>query len=115
MYTGDREQLRQRNINVAYNPATGRTIPLPTSPVAPSVLRRGATSSLNRPDNRANYHALQVAFMKRMGDRWQASATYTSSRTRVFDQLPLNPGCQYPVTYGRRVRIHVRRADHAGP
>jgi hypothetical protein len=33
-----------------------------------------------------------------MANHWQASATYTYSRARVFDQLPLNPGCQYPVT-----------------
>jgi hypothetical protein len=33
-----------------------------------------------------------------MANHWQASASYTYSRTRQFDQLPLNPGCQYPVT-----------------
>jgi hypothetical protein len=33
-----------------------------------------------------------------MANHWQASATYTFSHASNFDQLPLNPGCQYPVT-----------------
>jgi hypothetical protein len=53
---------------------------------------------MNRTDGQQNYNALQTAFTKRMANHWQASASYTYSRTRVFDQLPLNPGCQYPVT-----------------
>ena len=40
-----------------------------------------------------------MAFMKRMRDRWQASATYTLGAQWNFDQLPLNPGCQYHVTF----------------
>jgi hypothetical protein len=53
---------------------------------------------MNRSDGKQNYQALQTAYTKRMSNHWQASASYTLSNTRQFDQLPLNPGCQYPVT-----------------
>ena len=53
---------------------------------------------MNRSDGQQNYNALQTSFTKRMANHWQASATYTLSRVSVLDQLPLNPGCQYPMT-----------------
>jgi len=45
------------------------------------------------------FHALQVGLTKRMSNRWQASATYSVGAQWNFDQLPLNPGCEHPVTY----------------
>ena len=94
-------QLNTRNINVAYNPATGAPYPFAAHRRRqlhqPSVSGLGH-HQLNRSDSQQNYHALQTAFTKRMANSWQASATYTLSRTRQFDQLPLNPGCEYPVT-----------------
>ena len=33
-----------------------------------------------------------------MSNRWQAAATYTLAGQWTLDTLPLNPGCQYPVT-----------------
>ena len=97
VYTAERGTLAQRNINISVQPRHGANYPFT------DVTRRPYTdwgnTSLNRPDNVSNYHALQVAFMKRMQNRWQASATYTLGGQWNYDQLPLNPGCQYPVTF----------------
>lgn len=102
VYTGDRAQLNTRNINVAFNPATGLPYPLVGGAAAANYINRPypgwGTITMNRTDGRQDYQALQTSFTKRMANRWQASASYTLSRTRQFDQLPLNPGCQYPVT-----------------
>jgi len=102
VYTGDRAQLNTRNINVAFNPTTGIPYPLVGGTAAANYINRPypgwGTIQMNRSDGKQNYNALQTAFTKRMANHWQASTSYTYSRTRVFDQLPLNPGCQYPVT-----------------
>ena len=102
MFTGDRAQLNTRNINVAFNPATGIPYPLVGGTAAANYINRPypgwGTIQMNRSDGQQNYNGLLAAFTKRMANHWQASASYTYSRTSVFDQLPLNPGCQYPVT-----------------
>jgi len=102
VFTGDRAQLNTRNINVAFNPATGIPYPLVGAQAAANYINRPypgwGTIQMNRTDGKQNYHALQTAFTKRMANHWQASASYTLSTTSQFDQLPLNPGCQYPVT-----------------
>ena len=103
VYTGDRKALTTRNINVAYNPATGAPCPV-RGRAGGGQLREPPVSRLGQHrvepvrTTRPNYHALQTSFTKRMANHWQASATYTLSRSWQFDQLPLNPGCQYPVT-----------------
>jgi carboxypeptidase family protein/TonB-dependent receptor-like protein len=102
VYTGDRNALTTRNINVAYNPATGAPYPFAGGQAAANYINRpfpgwGSIVS-NRSDDAFNYHALQTSFTKRMADHWQASATYTLSRSWQLDQLPLNPGCNYPMT-----------------
>jgi len=102
VFTGDRDQLNTRNVNVGYNPLTGAPYPLVGGTAAANYINRPypgwGTVQMNRSDGQQSYNALQTAFTKRMANHWQAAASYTYSRTRVFDQLPLNPGCQYPVT-----------------
>src|SRR5262249_44866230 len=91
--------LGTRNINISYNPTTG--VPYPLTGTANFINRPypgWGNITMNRSDGRQNYKALQTSFNKRMANHWQASATYTYARTSTFDQLPLNPGCQYPVT-----------------
>jgi hypothetical protein len=97
VYTAERGTLGQRNINISYNPATGANYPF--TDISRRPYSAWGNTSLNRPDNDSNYHALQVAFMKRMRDRWQASATYSLGAQWNFDQMPLNPGCANPVTF----------------
>jgi len=99
VFSGDRRQLTTRNINVSYDPVTG--VPFPLTGTANFINRPypgWGNITMNRSDGQQNYNALQTSFTKRMANHWQASATYTYSRVSVFDQLPLNPGCQYPVT-----------------
>ena len=97
VYTGSRDILVGRNINLSYNPATGANYPFT------DISRRpfsdfGALTVL-RPDGDNTYHALQVGLTKRMSNRWQASATYSMGAQWNLDQLPLNPGCEHPMTF----------------
>jgi hypothetical protein len=102
VYTGDRSQLTSRNLNVAYDPATGIPYALAGGTAAANYINRPfpgwGTITSNRNDGKQNYKALQTSFTKRMANHWQASATYTYARTSVFDTLPLNPGCSNPMT-----------------
>ena len=99
VYTGDRSALTTRNLNVAYNPATGAPFQLTgTANYGNRPFPGWGNIVSNRSDDRQNYHALQTSFTKRMANHWQASATYTLAKQWQFDQLPLNPGCQYPMT-----------------
>src|SRR4029078_3690504 len=109
LYTADLSQLNTRNINVAFNPTTGIPYPLVGAQAAANYINRpypgwgtvqrnrtdGSADQravqMNRRDGKQNYNALQTAFTKRMANHWQASASYTLSRTSGFDQLPLNP------------------------
>ena len=49
-------------------------------------------------DRRVDYHALQMAFTKRMSNRWQASATYLLSGQWDLQKAPFAGGCQYVTT-----------------
>jgi hypothetical protein len=118
VYTGDRAQLNTRNINVAYSPTTGIPYPLVGGTAAANYINRPypgwGTVQMNRTDGEQDYRALQTAFTKRMANHWQASATYTYARTRVFDQLPLNPGLPVPGHDRRRLRrVSLRRGRDA--
>ena len=103
VFTGDRATLNataSRNINLAYNPATGANYPF--SGAGADVTKRTyptlGSLAVNRSDGKSNNHGLQTSVTKRMSNRWQAAATYTLAGQWTLDTLPLNPGCQYPVT-----------------
>ena len=50
-------------------------------------------------DGQSNSHSLQTAVTRRMSNKFQLSGTYTLSARPYYRQiLPLNPGCQYPMT-----------------
>ena len=97
VYTGNRDILTARNINIAYDPATGANFPFTN--IARRPFSAWGNLSLNRPDLDNSYHALQMGLTKRMSNRWQASATYSIGAQWNFDQLPLNPGCENPMTW----------------
>ncbi|MBI4887323.1 MAG: TonB-dependent receptor [Acidobacteria bacterium] len=97
VFTGNRDILTARNINIAYNPATGANYPF--NDVTRRPLGDWGNLSINRPDTDNSYHALQVGLTKRMSNRWQASASYSLGAQWNFDQLPLNPGCKNPMTF----------------
>jgi hypothetical protein len=97
VYTGSRDILTGRNINLSYNPATGANYPF--TDISRRPLPDFGALTVLRPDGDNSYHALQVGLTKRMSNRWQASATYTLGAQWNFDQLPLNPGCEHPMTF----------------
>jgi Carboxypeptidase regulatory-like domain/TonB dependent receptor-like, beta-barrel len=81
VFTGERAtnwNSTGHNINVSYNPATGTNYPF-------TDISRRPWPELGRVDMwipvgaRSNYHSMQMAFTKRFGDGWQASATYLLS------------------------------------
>jgi hypothetical protein len=49
-------------------------------------------------DGQSNSHSLQTALTRRMSNNFQVSATYTLATTYYRNTLPLNPGCQNPMT-----------------
>ncbi|MDA1185994.1 MAG: TonB-dependent receptor [Acidobacteria bacterium] len=100
VFSDVRNELGARNINIAYNQATGLPYPVLGGGVdfSKRVYPEWGTTAVNRADNDTRSHSLQTSFTRRMANRWQASATYTLSAEWNFDQLPLNPGCQYPMT-----------------
>jgi hypothetical protein len=97
VYTGNRDILTARNINMSFNPATGANFPF--NDVTRRPLQDWGNLSINRPDTDNSYNALQVGFTKRMSNRWQASATYSYGGQRNYDNYPLNPGCEHVMSW----------------
>jgi hypothetical protein len=95
-YLGDRAVWTPRNINLAYDPATGANYPFTF--IARRPYPEWGVVIANRPVGRSNYHTLQMTLTRRLSNRWQAAATYALDGFWSFDSLPLNPGCEYPVT-----------------
>ena len=95
VYTGARDQLFGRNINLAYNPTTGANYSfqdlahLPFPDFGPVVM--------NLNGNRSNYHGIESVFTKRMSNRWQMSANWTLSWFKDGDPAP----SQWSMVNGR--------------
>jgi hypothetical protein len=96
VWTAGRHELSTRNINLSYNPETGANYPFTDTARLPYPTWRNVNMRFS--DDKSNYHGLETAFTKRLSNDWQLSATYTLSGTWEFEQLPLNPGCQYVMT-----------------
>src|SRR5262249_6462769 len=96
VYTGSRAQLASRNVNLAFNTATGTNYPFNDLAHLPYPTFGTVTEEYNL--GQSNYHSLQTAITKRFSDNWQASLTYTFSHQYDRDPKPLNPGCSYPMT-----------------
>jgi hypothetical protein len=96
-FTADRATwLNGRNANLSYDPSTGANYPL--TDVARRPYPDWGTVFTNRSDGRTTSHSLQATATKRFSHGWQASGTYALDGSWIFDTLPLNPGCAYPVT-----------------
>ncbi len=94
IYTANRHELTVRNINLVYNPATGVNYPFSQVRVYPDW----NIVSMRFSDGQSNYHGLQTAFTKRMSHEFQLSGTYTLAAVWYRNVLPLNPGCEFPMT-----------------
>ena len=88
VYVAGRNEPNSRNINLTYDPVTG--VNLPFSDVSTRPFPQFGRINVRFAELASNYHALEMAFTKRFSDRWQASATYTLSRTTDCDPSPVN-------------------------
>lgn len=96
VYTGLRAQNFSMNVNQAYNPATGVNYPFNDLINVPYPDWGPVTNRLSVGES--NYHGLQMAFTKRMSQRWQGSATYLYAKQFDLQNAPIPVGCQYPIT-----------------
>jgi hypothetical protein len=98
IHTGN--ERRERNINLAFNPATGANYPF-TNPANRPFPQYGALVIDDSTPGLAysNLHALELGLTKRFSQRWQAGATYTLSSFKEYTgPYALFPGCQYVFT-----------------
>jgi len=91
---GRNEKDILENVNLTFNPATGANYPF--SDVSRRAYPLYGLISMAARTGRSSYHALQTAFTKRLGNRWQAAATYTLSglwdaESRPFSGLEMVP------------------------
>jgi len=94
IYMQNRHELTVRNINLVYNRTTGVNEPFNLV----RVYDDWNIVSMRFSDGQSNTHSLQTAFTRRMSSNFQLSATYTLGATWYRNVLPLNPGCQYPMS-----------------
>ncbi len=96
VYTANRAMLKALDVNLAFNPATGRNY------VFTDVSRRPypqwGTVQQQFSIGESNYQGLQMSFTKRMTNHWQATATYLFARQWNLQNSPAIPGCQYVTT-----------------
>jgi hypothetical protein len=93
LFTGARHDLVSQNINLSYNSATG--VNYPFTEVGRLPYPGFGVVLMNRTETRSDSHALQMAFTKRLSQRWQASGTYLLSG--LWDADPLPPSVTFPV------------------
>jgi hypothetical protein len=72
-----RRELFQRNINLTYNPVTG--VNYVSTDASRAVYADWGVVNAYLSEGWSNFHALEMAFTKRLSRRWQASGTYTLS------------------------------------
>ncbi|MGE3511079.1 MAG: hypothetical protein AB7N65_19580, partial [Vicinamibacterales bacterium] len=90
----NRHELQVRNINLVFNPATGTNYPFNQVRVYNDWNIVGMRFS----DGASDSHQLQTALTRRMSNNFQVSATYTLTNFYYQNVLPLNAGCQYPMS-----------------
>ena len=72
-----KDRVTGYNINLTYDPATGRNYPF--ADISRRPYPDWGQVLMDIFDGRSNYHGLETSFTKRLSDRWQASGTYTLS------------------------------------
>jgi hypothetical protein len=112
VWTANRHELATRNINLTYNPATGANYPFTDISRRPYPTWNNVNMRFS--DGASTYHGLETAFTKRMSDRWQMSGTYTLSGIWQLDVVPINPGCQYPMTAPGVCNVAITLAEDLG-
>jgi hypothetical protein len=91
VYTANRNLKISTDINLAYNLATGSNYPFT------DVTKRPTTGwdsvNLDMAAGKDRYQGLQIAWNKRMSNRWQASATYLLAYQYQWQHVQAPPGC----------------------
>jgi hypothetical protein len=95
VWTAGRHELATRNINLTYDPATGANYAF--SDISRRPYAGWGNVNMRFSDGASNYHGLEAAFTKRMSRNFQFSATYSLPGIWEYDELPLAPGCEYPL------------------
>ena len=115
VYTGEPRDARHAQREPGLRPGDrASTIRSPTSRKRPYP--QWGDVSVRRTIGESNYHGLQMAFTKRMSNRWQASATYLLAGQWNLQNAPgAGAGCENPTTLIAVGRADVRRAGHAPP
>ena len=90
VYTGGRGEESSYNLNRSYNPATGANYPY--SDLSKRPFPEWGAVYGEFLEGWSNSHGLQMAFTKRLSQRWQASATYTLSAMWDAAALPYQYG-----------------------
>jgi hypothetical protein len=109
------------NHSLTYNPETGLNYPF--SDLSKRRWAEWGVAQQTFSAGYSDYHALETAFTKRFGNRWQASATYTLSRFQdyypspVFGAFPIAPdlGDQYGPAEGEQTHRAVFNAIWEAP
>jgi hypothetical protein len=96
IYTANRAMLKALDVNIAFNPATGRNYVF--TDVSKRPYPQWGTVQQQFSIGESNYHGLQMSFTKRMRHHWQASATYLLSGQWNLQNSPALPGCQHVTT-----------------
>jgi hypothetical protein len=95
VFTGSRNEHRvQDNVNISFDPATGR--PYPISDRTKLPFPTWGVVSMYRMVGRSNYNGLQTVFTKRLSHRWQGTLTYTWSKLGDSDPQPVSGLTEVP-------------------
>lgn len=96
VFTGNRAMLVTFDENVSFNPATGLNYRF--TDISKRPYPEWGSVATRQSIGQSNYHGLQVAFTKRMSNRWQGSATYLLSGQWNLQNAPIKQGCAYAIT-----------------
>ncbi|MEP6916430.1 MAG: TonB-dependent receptor [Acidobacteriota bacterium] len=96
VYSANRAMLANIDVNLAYNPETGLNYPFTN--ISRRPYPNWGTVQQRFSIGQSDYHALQMAFTKRLSHHWQASATYLLAGQWNLQNAPVQPGCQYVTT-----------------
>ena len=99
-----------RNVNIAFDPATGKNYPWSTKSNRPYP-NFGALR-IDDPQGYSNQHSLDFALNQRFSNGFQASLTYSLSGYKNWQpDYGIFPGCEFPYTAVTAAEIPMRICD----
>jgi hypothetical protein len=98
VFSANRAMLVNIDVNLAYDPASGLNYPFTN--IGRRPYPNWGTVQQRFSIGESDYHALEMAFTKRMSHHWQASATYLLAAQWNLQNAPVLPGCAFVTTLG---------------